>query len=522
VYTVETFDPLEPANFFRALASDECPQSLVEVDRQALYLLTYLHDIAAATMVVEPDYVDGDYLEDYAAFYVACFHPYERFCKRIHFFKNAFEEPYFKERLTGDFKSDEFETFADSYLGFIVVRPLPQAIIGRTVLATYDDDNGRRNYTAIKWYEVSLFGMPLGLLSMAFQEQDRVVAACATVALWSCFQKTSELFGTPSPRPPRVTSDATQSMFAKRVLPSDGLTSQQICSAIRHNGLEPEVFVIDNLAGEVPLISLMYGYLSYGLPLLMIARVEGYTQQAHAFAFNGYSLLTTHHAVELALPPDAATGRQQDGPRFTGSRINELYAHDDQVGPFSHLYVVPPASIGASSTLKGDWTIPKTAVQAKIEPLHVIVPAYKKMRLSYIDAYSVVSQIRAVIEKTLLRNAWDLSFAEWDLRLTDTNMYKEDIGRETELSPERVEFLLCHPQPRYFWQCTLSLADVRVAEFLIDATEFGKSNPLFGANYFHDPFREAFFSDLNAVLTTPRFTPKLKEVLFTEYLRVRV
>jgi hypothetical protein len=520
VYTLGKFDRFNPSDLFRALASDECPLPLIGSDPHALYFTEYLEDIGAQTIVVEPEYVDGDYLEDYAAFYVACFHPYERFCRRVHFFKKDFDKQYFEERLRGPFNDDEYKAFSEAYLGFIVARPLPQAIIGKTVLATYGDDDGRRHYTATKWYGVNLFGMPLGVESMAFQEQDRVVAACATVALWSCFQKTSEMFGTAAPRPPRVTADATQSIFAKRVLPSDGLTSSQICSAIRQNGLEPEVFVADKLAATVPLVSLMYGYLSYGLPLLMIARIQGYTDQAHAFAFNGFSQLAKQHAVELILPPDPQTGACQEAPRFTGARINELYAHDDQIGPFSHLYVHPPTVVGKTSTFTGSWPVPRTEDAAVIEPLHIIVPIYKKIRLSYIEAYLVVTQIRAVLEKTLLRNNVSVSYAEWDLRLTDTSAYKEEIGREKALPSDRVRYLLCEPQPRYFWRSTLTLAGTRVAEFLIDATEFGKSNPLFGVNYFHERVRTAFFSDLEALPTNSRFTPKLKETLLTEYRHV--
>lgn len=521
MYTLEKFDASNPTEFFRALANDECPLSLVEVDPHADYLREYLSDISAATMLVEPEYVDGDYLEDYAAFYVACFHPYKRFCRRIHFFKKEFDRAYFEQRLIGSIEDEEFQDFSESYLGFIVARPLPQAIIGRTVLATYPDDGERRRYTATKRYDVNLFGLPLNVQSMAFQEQDRVVAACATVALWSCFQKTSEMFGTAAPRPPRVTADATQSIFAKRVLPSDGLTSFQICAAIRQNGLEPEVFVADAFAPEVPLISLMYGYLRYGIPLLMIARVEGYPSQAHAFAFNGYSELTTRHGVEMILPADA-TGKQQVAPYFTGTRIDELYAHDDQIGPFSHLYITPPTTAGATPTFKGSWSIPKIQPRtpARIEPVHIIVPVYKKIRLSYIEAYSVVTQIRAVVEKMLLRNNLDLSDAEWDLHLTDTSIYKSDLRNNTELTPGRVKFLLLSAQPRYFWKCSLKLAGARVAEFLIDATEFGKSNPLFGVNYFYDRFRDVLFSDLRAIPTGPRFTPQLQETLLNESSRV--
>jgi len=71
-----------------------------------------------------------------------------------------------------------------NYLGFMVLKPLPQTIVGRTCFKTYPDDGNRRHFPTLHKYSSNLFGLPLTVNSLAYQEQDKVVAACATSALW--------------------------------------------------------------------------------------------------------------------------------------------------------------------------------------------------------------------------------------------------------------------------------------------------------------------------------------------------
>lgn len=54
--------------------------SVVEAKLHTVFFEEYFATLKAATIVVENEYVDHDYLEDFAAYYVRCFPPYERFC----------------------------------------------------------------------------------------------------------------------------------------------------------------------------------------------------------------------------------------------------------------------------------------------------------------------------------------------------------------------------------------------------------------------------------------------------------
>ncbi len=333
-----------------ALANDYASQGEIRTRRIAEYLYNYLCTLGSGSrdsastvcLVVEPEYTDADFLDDFAEYYVRCYPNYSRRCKRLHFFKKApLTDGAFSRIVRGAATKEEEDAFRESYLGFVVARPLPRAVIGRTVLRTYESDGGRRNYTSTRKYPVNLFGVSLSVDSLAFQEQDTVLAACATVALWSCFQKTAEMFGTRTPTPAAITNVAGQAVHLGRPIPSHGLISFEMCRAIRHYELEPELIDLrDPRFQSVPFISLLYGYLRMGLPVILGVEIE--KVGGHAIALTGYSFSTErqHTAETIELAKD----RSPQQVPLAGLHINTLFGHDDQIGPFSRLKVISPIS----------------------------------------------------------------------------------------------------------------------------------------------------------------------------------
>ncbi len=79
-----------------SLASKEAVEG--KLHRQ--YFAEYFASLEAKTIVVELDYFDRDFLEDYAAYYVRCFEQYSRTTTRLHFFDAEFTEDQFRETLS--------------------------------------------------------------------------------------------------------------------------------------------------------------------------------------------------------------------------------------------------------------------------------------------------------------------------------------------------------------------------------------------------------------------------------------
>ena len=464
-------------HFDVAVATGNFPIESVGSDEHVDYLYRYLNnrEIAARTIVKEFDYIDGDFLQDFAAYYVSCFSEYDRHCNRLHFFSESFSRVHFEAILTGRTKSKHLKRLRKSYLGFIVIRPLPDAIIGRTQLKTYASDNGRRHYEALVDYDVNLFGLKLRVRSLAFQEQDKVLSACATVALWSCFQKTSRLFGTAAPRPPKITLDATSAVFDRRSFPSSGLYIEQICSAIQRNGLDPEVFGLAAMT-DAPVASLLYGYLRAGLPVLVVVKVDDLG--SHALTVAGYSLRTKQ-------VHDDETGAASPIP-LIGRRIDEFYAHDDQQGPFSRLKFYPPSMPGEPPSFEGSWRR-DDATACTLTPTQVIVPVYPKIRLHYLQALDWVNEMNAAVQGVARATGNEL--LEWDVYLTTTNDYKKRLRNDGLLNTRRLQHLLTTPQPRFFWCCVAQTdREKAIVELLIDATGFANSFPVMAINFYDETF----------------------------------
>jgi len=152
--------------------------------------------LGATHYILEKDYVSKDFIDDYSDFYSLCYHPYEKKCVRIHFYKdwdNANFKKEFDEIIPLSQNKDEF--FNKYYLGYVVIKPIPTSIIGRSLLRTYNYNeksitfDSQRNYWAIRDYKVHIFGNDFTIKSLAFQQQDAVLSACATVSIWVVLQR---------------------------------------------------------------------------------------------------------------------------------------------------------------------------------------------------------------------------------------------------------------------------------------------------------------------------------------------
>src|SRR5258706_10245309 len=111
--------PYTPSNLVSILAKrSPGPESKISSKSQCKYFESYFSRFKVATILIEYEYIDRDYLEDFSAYYVRCFHPYERKCLRLHFFELAFSGEDFTKYLTGHSK-DFSVSLADTYLGFI-------------------------------------------------------------------------------------------------------------------------------------------------------------------------------------------------------------------------------------------------------------------------------------------------------------------------------------------------------------------------------------------------------------------
>lgn len=431
----------------------------------------YFEAIGAETILVENDYVDRNYLADCAGYYVLCFRDYARKCKRIHFFSGSFDDAQFLNLLKGVPDKLTQELLRQWYLGFIVAKPIPETFVGRCCIRTYEEGPAR-SYPITRPYTVNLFGIRLPILSLAFQEQDHVVAACATSALWSAFHGCvwPETFKIPSPI--EITKSATQFVPSteERSLPNSGLNHSQMAHAIKEVALEPY-----SVPGNDPFIfrGTIYAYLRGQVPILLLADLNNSADPTNLNLMGRHALLATGYNLGSAVPVPFGTY-----PFYLrSSRMDKIYCHDDQVGPFTRMEITSIAGAKGATCLKTEWKDRNGKAGNVIAlPRFLLIPIYHKVRITFRRIISIVSSFDRVIRDAKNLGLLDLDLIEWDVFLTTVNTLKTDMIADSDLDPGERSDVLLRPLPRFIWRASGFCKDRNVIDLLFDATDIEQSS----------------------------------------------
>lgn len=492
------------------ILSDQSEASLQTVTSKSHtnFLDVYFCNIGAQTIVCETDYVDHDYLEDFIKYYVRCFQDYDRRCARLHFFKNSFDHHSF-EKLIIDPEDIENEltpkTLQENYLGFIVLKPLPKTIIGRTCLSIYPHDN-RRYFPITRDYSANLFGIELHVEhSLAYQEQDTVVAACATSALWSAFQGTGVLFHHKIPSPSEITDSATETLTRNsRAFPSNGLDAIEMARAIKNVGLEPYHVAARS---EHITLSTIYAYLKAKIPIILGFLILDDDQKAigkHAVAVTGYSLA------------DEASPATLEGTEFNlkATAIDRIYVHDDQAGPFSrmindghHVRVKDGQELIDLWSLSTGFGGPKYE-NARAIPELLLIPLNPKIRIPF----SYIHDLSIFID-ALLRQMFDGKEIVLDIYASTINDIKTDVFNNSAVDDIQRSNLLLKSMPKHIWKAQVSISGQVAFDLLFDATDIEQGDFFVACicydvkicnelkqNFSHPLFDEDRFDDIRSVI----------------------
>ncbi|PBJ21587.1 hypothetical protein BSG18_30170 [Pseudomonas ogarae] len=456
--------------------SQDATLDSVSNKRHRIYFEEYFAVLGAETIVVEHHYIDRDYLEDYAAYYDRCFRDYPRRTKRLHFFSVSFDGDALEARLVNTVGSISEEVLQEGYLGFVVVKPLPQTIIGRTCLKTYPSDEGRRHFPSLRLYPVNLFGLELKIHSLAYQEQDSVVAACATSALWTCFQGTGKLFQHIIPPPVEITKWAGDLMpenltaASSRAFPNSGLTATQMAHAVKRIGLEPYVV---GTTSRYSLNGVVYAYLRGKIPSILacqlIEQKEGrwVSKGGHAIAVTGFS-------IGVTAPADGTAS----GFKLRANRIDKIYGHDDQIGPFARMAWNSLPQIVGQTCPRGDVLDTSWGERVFAAPDFILMPLYHKIRIPYVLVHDAILQLDAIMENVRTQAIPTLNRPEWDIYLITSSDYKSSIRSEYLQLDVDIKSSLFVDLPRFLWRVTLRDGDNLHLDFLFDATGIAQHNLL--------------------------------------------
>lgn len=429
------------------------------------YFLGYLREIKTQSFIVEENYIDKDFLIDYAHYYSRAFKQISRTTQRIHFFSIDIDDVGFLSALKkGDLLF--FQSLSDSYLGFTIIKPINgkdgEPIIGRTILKTYDPNppGAQRNFIKSD-YTSSLFGIPLKISSLPFQSQDMAVGACATLACWTTLHQLSNIFDIHTPSPYELTDTITNLSYVLpcRNFPSiNGLTISQMKSYFISIGLETEFIDPNNIESnnydpirDDIIVDAIKAYQGIQLPIIAALILNGNNKDENVQD----ERIEDFHAVVIS------------GFRIEGGKVVELYIHDDRIGPYSKVHPV-----GNFSEWRNKW-VEEGSPYKKIFVDKLLIPVYPKIRLNFPRIYSVYLDAKREGEKYNITT---------QLFLTTIRDYKQFL---LDHDFDNKEEVLIKPMPKFLWIIRHCSNEVKLFDLVYDGTAVFADRSIMDISY-HD------------------------------------
>ncbi len=362
-------------------------------------------------MVVETDYVDAVYRNSYYAYFATKLKSYRRYCIRISFF-----EPCFSSALEYlDLKESEIRK---SYLGFIVLRPIGQCI-GRNAVSP------KAKIAPINDVKVCLaeinstcMGVKLKVNAFPHSSQDSEYMTCAETTTWALMEYFGNKYVLYNPLLPSELLASLQSHAVERLVPSQGLSIQQISMALRQQNFGCKMYSNSNPRFK----EVMTCYVESGLPLAVA--VEG-GNIGHAIVCIGRRNLQRNNIVvkKNVLGTDYF---------FWNDSIDEFVFNDDNM-PCYQLY-------------RFDTPTPYFG---KMEITHFIVPLHKKI-------YLAAEQAMDISNFFVARDFHSPADSVIRTFLTSSRTYREYIWQNPDLPSKLKLAYLSVDLPKFIWVTEVS------------------------------------------------------------------
>jgi hypothetical protein len=306
-------------------------------------LFEILRQRGCKTVIIESPYMDEDHRQCHARLHYLAQTAMSRYCKRLHFFSESIG-------LT-DLRILTEET-KQNYLGMCVWRPINSYPIGRTILAV---DKIIHSPVGSNWisyptcatdYSVHIAGQEIIINGLPYIQQDHMVSACATAAIWMAqWQMSSKYDEFIKYYSPAITEAATlYDVSAGRAIPSEGLTNRQILQSLRSLGYDPIAY---ELLKTQPLVvrRQLYRIIESGIPVIAgLIEIDNGVICGHAITVFGH-VISPYSEVEVQTFPK--NSRSTTALKYVDASdyCTAFIVNDDAAGPLRWMELYPISKI---------------------------------------------------------------------------------------------------------------------------------------------------------------------------------
>ncbi|MBW8001092.1 MAG: hypothetical protein FVQ80_03615 [Planctomycetes bacterium] len=426
------------------------------------------------TIVVENEYEDSDYKNEYENFYKKLFKTYAQNTQRLHFFSSNITKT----------SLGKLGSFENTYLGFCVLRPFQyQKVVNAIIKPTEDCNPSKRSFVLCQEdfnIEIKINSrntQKLKIRGFPFKQQDGQLGCCAHASLATI----DHFLAHKNRKKPCDLSDiiekAAQVPDTRRAVPSTGLNAVQISQALKGMGYVPLIYQYgEGIRSPFPAERVIYHYMESGIPIMLGIPTSS---SGHALTIIGHSF---EPDMWWALAQSEYYRRRPSGGPYHCSTtwIQNFIIHDDNFGPY--------------------LTIPKEFIWEKAakEGLLIVVPLPEDVNIQGEDAeiyaYRMISD-QIITEKMMEMSLENKITQKWCEVFFD-HLQNEDLVLRTclldskkfkkEYTSENLkEFYKTLAMPNKIWLTEVSIPELfcqsrlRLGEVITDST----SNMKFGHSF---------------------------------------
>lgn len=332
------------------------------------------------TIVIERQYVDKIYRDSYYMHFSCKHGKYNRFCKRLF----VFDGDVFIGAQVDKFSDIGIEKLQEKFVGTIVIRPLKEGKIGRTLINPYFVTDKGNVFLRYAKYSATIYGMRLQINAFPFSMQDGETTTCAEITILNLMDYFSIKYPEYKSILPSEIAQIAEENGYERNLPTRGLGYTVITKVFSEVGFFPRLYTMNLFADMSQFKRVMHYYIESGLPVAIGVKVDEKTR--HSIIGIG------HGKIQYDL---------------IGQKVYAVY---DTVSD-NYIWLVDSADLSNSYIMMDDCQRPyetfewRTVTQdgmtshksmlGDYEPDNLMVPLYKRMFLEAQDAYDICTSALA-------------------------------------------------------------------------------------------------------------------------------
>lgn len=358
------------------------PDTTLKADGSYKILFSLLDKMLPFTIVVEERYVDRTYRDSYYMHFSCKHEQYNRFCKRLFLFKDDI----FSENEDKHFADLEAEKLQERFVGTIVIRPLMQGKIGRSLINPYFVLDKENTYIRSAKYAATICGMRFYVNAFPFSMQDGETTSCAETTILNLMDYFSKKYSEYKNILPSEIIRIVEKNHYERALPSRGLKYPIISKIFSEIGFYPRMYDRNVLTDISSFKRTIHYYIESGIPVGLGTKLDEKTK--HSVICIGHGKINYDEIGQKLYAVYGYSPNHYIWLVDSADLCNSYVIMDDQHPPYEvaewHTHVSSDVLQKIDNCMLGSY-----------EPETLIVPLYKRMFMEAQQAYDICTSILA-------------------------------------------------------------------------------------------------------------------------------